>query len=284
MTMKNPVYIVKESGERELWDSRKLARSLRAARANEELVAEIVSHIEKDIGDGIRTRDIYAHAFALLKRYAKPVAAEYSLRLAMMQFGPSGFPFERFVAEILRAKGYRTKVGTTVPGACVSHEVDVIAENDDERILVEAKFHNSTAIKSDVKVALYVHARFQDIKKRLEQHEQGERFTHSWLITNTSFTTQAIEYGNCVGMALTGWNYPSGRTLQDLVQETGMHPITCLTSLSTAHKNALLDSGVVLCRDVITDTTHLSRIGLNKARIESVQREATGLCPVSVIK
>src|SRR3972149_2770032 len=134
-----PISIIKASGERELWDSRKLERSLRAARAGEDLVREIVGHIEKDLRDGLRTSDIYAHAFSLLKRYDRPVAAQYSLRKAIAALGPSGFPFERFVAKILNAQGYRTKVGTIVRGFCVSHEVDVIAEKRDERILVEAK-------------------------------------------------------------------------------------------------------------------------------------------------
>ncbi|HEY9585910.1 MAG TPA: restriction endonuclease [Candidatus Paceibacterota bacterium] len=275
-----PIFIVKASGERELWDSQKLERSLRAAKASGDLAKEVVKHVEKDLRDGLRTSDIYAHAFSLLKQYDRPSAAQYSLRRAINELGPSGFPFERFVSEILRAEGYRTHVGTIIPGFCVSHEVDVIAEKQDERILVEAKFHNSSGIKSDVKVALYVAARFADIEKRFTREESHERFTHAWLITNTSFTSQAIQYGTCAGLALTGWNYPKGRTLQDLVQETRTHPVTCLTTLSPAHKTQLLNEGVVLCQDVVKDPTSLSRIGIGKARAASVLKEGSQLCPI----
>ena len=276
-----PIFIIKASGERERWDSHKLERSLRAARASDDLVREIVRHVEKDLRDGMRTSDIYTHAFSLLKRYDRPIAGQYSLRKAISQLGPSGFPFERFVAEILTAEGYRTHVGMIVPGLCVSHEVDVIAEKNDERILVEAKFHNSMEIKSDVKVALYVAARFEDIKKRLASEETHERLTRAWLITNTSFTSQAIQYGICAGLALTGWNYPKGRTLQDLVQETQTHPITCLTTLSSTHKTQLLNGGVVLCRDIIKDSAPLSRMGIGKTRVASIIEEGQQLCPVA---
>ena len=275
------MYIIKSGGERELWDPNKLIRSLRAAKATDELVSEIVLHTEKDLKDGMRTNDIYQHAFELLKRYSRPVAAQYSLKRAILQLGPSGFPFERFIAEILKAEGYHTQVGIMVRGACVEHEVDVVAEKSDERILVEAKYHNSPDTKSDVKVALYVHARFQDIHKRLEESAAGVGyFTRAWLITNTSFTSQAIQYGTCAGLALTGWNYPKGHTLQDLVQRTQTHPITCLTTLTDNHKSALLESGIVLCRDILNDPKPLENIGLNKARIASIISEGTELCPI----
>lgn len=181
---------------------------------------------------------------------------------------------------MLKAQGFRTRVGVTIQGTCVEHEVDVIAEKNDERILVEAKFHNSPEIKSDVKVALYVAARFEDITKRLVREESHERFTHAWLITNTSFTSQAIKYGACAGLALTGWNYPAGRTLQDIVQETQTHPLTCLTTLTSAHKTQLLNEGIVLCQDIVKDPAPLTRMGISKARIASIVREGEQVCPV----
>lgn len=276
-----PIAVIKSSGAREPWDPGKLERSLRAANANNELVREVTNHIEKDLRDGMRTRDIYAHAFELLKRYDRPAAAEYSLRQALLELGPSGFPFERFVARILEREGYQTKTGVNIQGACVDHEVDVVAEKDDERILVEAKFHNQQTLKTDVKVALYVHARFQDIKKRLEEDEGADRFTRAWLITNTHFTSQAIQYGACAGLAMTGWNSPKGRTLQDLIQSTQTHPITCLTSLRADHKRQLLEKGIVLCREILGNETALKDIGIAKSDIMAIQEEGQKLCQIA---
>lgn len=272
-----PTYVIKSSGERESWEPQKLERSLRAAKADEQLVQDIVAHVTRDAEDGMSTRDIYTHAFALLKRRSRPVAAQYSLKRAITQLGPSGFPFEHFVAQILKAQGYGTRVGVMVQGSCVTHEVDVVAEKDDERILVEAKFHNSPDVKSDVKVSLYVHARFEDIKKKLENDDGGAHYNRAWLITNTSFTSEAIKYGTCSGLALTGWNYPKGHTLQDIVQRTQTHPITCLTTLSNMNKNQLLNQGIVLCDDILSNPHILESIGMNKMRIHTTLGEIKNL-------
>ncbi len=274
------ITIIKASGEREPWNRDKLMSSLISSRAEPELATEIVDHVEKDLRDGMRTTDIYEHAFNLLSKYNRPIASQYSLKRAMLELGPSGFPFERFIAEILKVEGYRTQVGVMVEGQCVTHEVDVIAEEGGERILVEAKYHNSPDTKSDVKVALYVHARFEDIRKKIEESPKGgEVFTRPWLITNTSFTSQAIQYAQCVGLALTGWNYPKDRTFQDLVLRTQTHPISVLTTLSKSEKNQLLQKGVVLCRDIIDHTYHLESIGMKKHDIDRVIEEGTMLCP-----
>ncbi len=278
---KDPIYIIKASGEKEQFDESKLIYSLRTARADQTLTRDIVDHIKQDLKDGMRTTDIYNHAFELLKRKNPPVAAEYSLKRALMQLGPSGFPFEKFIAEMLRAEGYTTSTGVIVQGECVEHEVDVVAEKSGERIMVEAKYHNSPDTKSDVKVALYVHARFEDIKKRFDHSAQkNNTFNKAWLITNTSFTSQAIQYANCAGLALTGWNYPKGHTLQDLVQRTQSHPLTCLTTLSDNHKKELLQTGVVLCRDIVKDTSILTKMGMNKSHIADIVTEGNQLCPI----
>jgi hypothetical protein len=269
--------IIKADGEAESWQPSKLRRSLIAAGASADLIEDIIDHVERDLRDGMRTWDIYRHAFALLRRHQRPAAAEYSLKKALMQFGPSGFPFERFVARLLEAEGYQTSVGVMMRGECVTHEVDVLAEKEDEVILVEAKYHNSAALKSDVKVALYVDARFRDIRKRLE-HEDHNRLNRAWLITNTNFTEQAIAYGTCAGLSLTGWNHPSSRTLQDLVQHTRMHPLTCLTTLSSQQKVSLLAKQAVLCRDLLERPDLLSMIGITGSKVKGVIAEASALC------
>jgi hypothetical protein len=274
------ITITKADGTQEAWEASKLLRSLKSAGAPDTLAQSIISHIEKDLVDGMRTADIYRHAFTLLKKEHRPLAAQYSLRKALLQLGPTGFPFERFIGQILEREGYKTQVGVMAHGMCVIHEVDVIAEKNDERIIVEAKYHNDPAVKTDVKVALYVYARYLDIMKRFEQTD-GNAQTHfhrPWLITNTNFSSQAINYGTCVGLNMTGWNYPKGRTLQDIIQETQMHPLTCLTTLTNAQKQQLLISGLVLCQDILRKPEALRAIGISKDKIRTVITEGEALC------
>jgi hypothetical protein len=276
------ISVTKIGGARDIWNREKLRRSLFATGAPNDVVETITSHIEKDLYDGMHTTEIYKHAFSLLKKYHRPLAAQYSLKKAIMQLGPTGFPFEKFVSHILEKSGYKTTVGVMAKGLCVTHEVDVIAEKEDERIIVEAKYHNSPEIKSDVKVALYVRARFQDIaeKMKLDDSSENQHFHSAWLITNTSFTSQAIQYGQCVGLAMTGWNYPKGKTLQDIVQATQTHPITSLTTLSSPQKQHLISNGIILCQDILKNPDQLGKIGITHDKLKQVIEEGQALCPL----
>jgi hypothetical protein len=278
----SPRWITKASGEREEFSASKLRDSLRNAGAPPSLIDEIIAHVESELGDDVKTSDIYHHAFTLLRRHRPPAAARYSLRQAVMQLGPSGFPFERFVAEILKAEGYIVQVGGILPGFCVTHEVDILAEKKDQHIFVECKFHNNNGIKSDVKVALYVKARFDDIKKahelRAEHENRPPRIHEGWLVTNTKLTSQAIEYSTCAGLTLIGWNYPPQGSLQDLIMRTGVHPLTCLSTLEQHTKNELLQNNVVLCRDVEKNKHILRERGMSEEEISKVIEEIGELC------
>jgi len=245
------ITIVKASGAHEDFDPEKLRFSLLHSGASVEATEEVIKHVESELKNGMTTHDIYLHAFAILSKISKPVARSYSLRRAVMDLGPSGFPFEDFVAEILRTKGFTCVTRQTVLGGCVPHEVDVVAYNQKKLIMVEAKFHNELGTKSDLKVALYIKARFDDLKENVFDYGGNDRkITDAWLVTNTKFSSTAIHYGVCKNMTLIGWNYPEDGSLQKMIEEERLHPVTCLTTLSDDEKKTLLKAGLVLCSKV----------------------------------
>ncbi len=253
--------VVKASGQHETFDTEKLRFSLLNAGATAEATEQVVSHLVPDLHSGMTTKEIYRHAFEVLAKTNKPVARSYSLRRAVMQLGPSGFPFEDFVAEILRAKGFECITRQTVLGGCVPHEVDVVAWNASKLVMIEAKFHNELGTKSDLKVVLYVKARFDDIKENVFAYGGKDRpITDAWLVTNTKFSSTAIHYAECKGMSLIGWNYPGKGNLQSMIEEAKLHPITCLTSLSDGEKKILLNAGVVLCSNIRTKPEILKQL------------------------
>lgn len=268
--------IVKADGTEEPFDPKKLARSLQNAGASNERRDKIVSHIQTEIFDGMTTQAIYRHAFELLRREEKmPVAARYSMKRAVFDLGPSGFPFERFIAEVLRTRGWKTRTGVMMNGKCTSHEVDVFGEREGERIGVEAKFHNANGTKSDVKEALYVHARFEDLK---QAPDEEHRVDAGWLVTNTQFTRNAFRYGQCVGLTMIGWNHPRDHGLLMMIEHGQVHPITALTTLNDSEKQRLLDNNIVLCRTVQHAKHLLEDHGVRPGRIEEAMREARELC------
>ena len=192
----------------------------------------VIAGTKEKLYDGITTQEIYQYAFELLRDEEKrPVAARYSIKRAVLDLGPSGFPFEQFVAQIIKTMGYdNVKTGVAAQGKCVSHEVDVMAEHDGKHMAAEVKFHNSLGIKTDLKVALYVHARFEDLRNSSHHIDEG------WLITNTRFTRNVVKFATCSNLKLLGWDYPRGRGLEVLIDEAHVHPITALTTLTSKEK------------------------------------------------
>ena len=272
------ITIVKAGGQRETFEMDKLRASLLHSGATEEATEKVIEHILPELRDGMTTNDIYKHAFSMLTDISKPIARSYSLRRAVMQLGPSGFPFEDFVAEILKAKGFKCETRQTVLGGCVPHEVDVVAYNEKKLIMVEAKFHNELGTKSDLKVALYIKARFDDLKENVFNYGGKDRaITDSWLVTNTKFSSTAIHYGVCKNLTMIGWNYPEQGSLQDMIESERLHPITCLTSLSATDKNTLLNERIVLCSNIKEHPQLLNKFLGSTYNIEPVINEINEL-------
>lgn len=269
------IYVIESSGDRELFDPRKLASSLHKAGATDEQANRIVDHIEGELIDGISSTDIYRHAFDLLRAEAKPVAARYSMKRAISELGPDGFPFEKFIAELFKARGYEAVTNQIIQGACVEHEVDVVAWNTNEIYIVEAKFHNEPGIKSDLKVALYIKARFDDLKEGSFSYGGPGKKVHKFqLITNTKFSEHAIRYAECKKLAMIGWNYPVMGNLEDLVNETGLQPVTSMLVPSKTEKQLLLKNGFIVCKHIIERKDELLGLGIPKDTVDLIVDEA----------
>ena len=279
--MNKQILIKKKSGELEPFSEEKLRRSLKRVGALPDSVERIVSNIVGELREGTTTQDIYKRAFSLLSKYDHPVAGKYSLKQAIMELGPTGHPFEKLVSELLKTKGFSAQVSVIVQGICITHEIDVVAEKENQRIMVECKFHNQPGIKTDVKVALYVQARFEDIQNAwLKNKNDAQKFNEAWLVTNTKLTSEAIRYTQCVGIKVLGWNYPVNEGLEVLIDRSGLHPVTCLTTLSRKNKQYLLSRNIVLCKELLQNKGILQTLGLDVIKISQIEKEINGLCQI----
>jgi hypothetical protein len=271
-------YVIKQNGERQIFDYGKLESSLRRTGADEKIIADIVKEVSGTVYDGITTDEIYKKAFSILHKKHNPAAIRYSLKKAVAELGPTGFPFEKFVAEIFKAQGYEAVTDQIIQGKCVEHEVDVVAWKGDELIMCEAKFHTDFAIKSDLKIALYVKARWDDIFGRPYTFGGKQlKLTEGWLITNTKFSLAAIKYDQCQpAFRLVGWNYPFDENLHHLIERYHLVPVTALTSLSTPEKNRLIEEGIVLSKSLL-DEKILKDMKFDDKKIETIQQEVKDL-------
>lgn len=259
--------ITKRSGEVIAFDTEKLKRSFERSGASQQDIDDIVAHLSEHVYDGISTKKLFQLANAQLKKKSTEVAGRYRLKNAIMELGPSGFPFEKYVAELLKYQGYETEVGTIVNGQCVTHEVDIIAQKANEKLMVECKFHTNTQTKSDVKVALYIHSRYNDVLKSWQKTDPKTiQKYQGWIVTNTRFTDDAVQYGKCAGLHLVSWDYPQQGSLRERIDIAGMHPITVLQSISKREKKLILDKGLVLCRMLTAENLKAFNITGNQAR------------------
>ncbi|MBP9763388.1 MAG: restriction endonuclease [Candidatus Pacebacteria bacterium] len=272
--------IVKSDGTKELFDSNKLLGSLLRARASKTIAEDIVEKINKEIRENMTTSQIYDRAFDLLNNRSKRTAMKYSIRRSVLNLGPTGFPFEKYIAEIFKAKGYETRTGQMLQGKCLEHEVDMVAWNDKELIVAEIKFHNEINAKSDTKVALYVKARFDDLKsENFKIAGKNRKIGRAMLITNTKFTTNAKKYVQCVGtFEMISWDYPSKDNLFDLIEETQMHPMTCIPTLTKKNQQDLLKKGIVNCMSLKNKSSALKEVGVSDEKINDILENIETLC------
>lgn len=279
MKQVNIINVTKASGEVSPFSEEKLRHSLQAAGATKQQVDFIIKEIFNRLYEGMPTKKIYKMAFNLLKDGSKHLAARYHLKQAIMELGPSGFPFERFIAEILNHQGYSTMVGQFVQGKCIMHEIDVIAEKEDVINMLECKFHNQPGKFNDLQIPLYVQSRFKDVESQWLSTLSHKGKKHlGWVVSNTRFSSAGIQYANCAGLKLLGWDYPFHHGLKDQIDALGLYPVTCLTTLTHLEKKSLLNANIVLCKEIYNNRQLLLDSGVKPSRIYSVMKEAEQLC------
>ena len=92
------IRVLKNSGQMEPFDPKKVERSLRNSGADDRLVDSILSQINQEIYDGIPTRKLYDRIYSLLRKEKKTVGDRYNLRSAIAD---SSLPFSSFISAIL---------------------------------------------------------------------------------------------------------------------------------------------------------------------------------------
>lgn len=251
--------VTKASGVLEPFSEAKIRQSLKRAGAQPQVIDKILVQLIGRLHDGMTTRAIYQQVFDLLNQYQAGQGYHYSLKDALMQLGPSGYPFEKFVARLLTYLNYQTQTNLIIKGKCIDHEIDVVAKKNQQNYLIECKFHNRPGTKTHSKEALCVQAKFEDL---------GNQFHQAWLVTNTKLTSAAIKYGLCRGIKLLAWRYPAANGLESLIEANKFHPLTCLTFLNQDDCRRLYQNNLILCRDLARLTKEeLSNLDLSSATI-----------------
>ncbi len=267
-------HVLKKSGEKARFSKEKLRHSLVKSGADDKTVSQIMDRVRDDLYQEIPTQEIYEKAMSFLSEKKSHYAAKYGLKKAIYGLGPTGFPFEIFISALLQHSGYKTKVGKTIQGKCVSHEVDIWAQKNNEFTPIECKFHSEEGIHCNVKIPLYISARFDDIRSYWMKNNSTDKILKpGWVVTNTRFSGDAQRYGTCVGLHLLGWDTPKGESLKERIDQTGLYPITVSTLMSEAEKQELLNQKIVLCHELLERLEILKNLGFSDTRIKNISHE-----------
>lgn len=269
------VYITKASGEQELFNVKKFARSLKRVGADSATIRKLAEEVEKS--PSLRTtKDIYAYAYNHLLRVQPGAALRYNLKTALYELGPMGFPFEQYIAQIFSYQGYKTKTNIVVKGICITHEIDVTIYNESIHGIIECKFHVVPGEKINVKIPLYVKARYDDIIAK-QASETKNPYNQVWIASNTQFTDASRQYARCVNMHLFGWGSPKNNGIEVVIDKLRLHPITILRSLSHGYKKALIKLNLLLCKDLLQHKEQLFALGMQQVEVNQVLTECKTL-------
>lgn len=273
------VTIINAKGERVVFDPDRVRQSVRRAGGAAFDVEPVVSAVQRSVHAGMTTKDVYAAVRHELAHRSPGAACRYGLRDALLQLGPAGFYFEKFLASLLARSGYETELPEELQGACVKHEVDVIARKDGRQYAIEAKFRNTVGDVVHLKDVLASYARYLDLLDGAAL-QLCPRFNAFWIMTNGKFSDRAMQYAKHKNMPLIGWAYPDRATgLASMIDRSGLYPVTVL-GITKGELAAFAEAGMMVCDDLTkreaVDVAH--RAGISQSRAEELIELAASVC------
>lgn len=240
------LHVINSKGDKEPFSFKKVYRSARRVGASKTLAQKIAETIKKEVYPGIETRKIFGRVKSMLRRNTPQAALKFNLKEGMRKLGPTGFPFEKYVGEILASNGFEVKFNQHVAGFCTTYEIDFLAKKKKFLYIGECKYHRRRGERVDLKVGLANYARFLDLKEEFKDSN-----IKSLLVTNTKFTSEAKRYCKCVEVELLGWNWPRGRGLEYLIDSEKLYPITILPSFKGHLIDIFSAKKMMLVRDIL---------------------------------
>ncbi len=261
------VMVVKWDGRSEEFDPLKIVRTLTRMGAPQGVAEEIAEDLEDRIEEGMTTKEIYEMAVGELETHKEIVEFRRDLRDGLARIG-SGLYFEEYVRLLLEEYGFKVTGNIVIQGACVTHEVDGIAERDGEMLYVEIKHHSVLERYTPFEVTLAAKAKLDDLKEGGEKGLNDCNFDRALIVTNTRLTKHAQRYAECVGIEHFGWNTPRGRGLDWFIEEKKLYPVTILRSLTEVERDQIYARKILTLKQLV-DTDPID-VGLPEIRVREL--------------
>ena len=218
--------------------------------ANRRIAEEVAGRVERSVYDGMPTSKVLQLAIRLLRGYKPTIRHFLDLRrgLSLMDSKPE---FEVFVQALLANSGFQVSPNMILAGRCVEHEVDAIAKKDGVTFFVEAKHHINYHTLTGLDESRIARAILEDVSEGFELGSCSVKIDRAMIVTNTRYSEHARRYGKCRDIIQIGWNSPVGLSLQSMIEENNLYPISCIRGLKRETRTKLVTKRIVLIKQLL---------------------------------
>lgn len=252
------VFVTKVDGTRQLFEREKVVRTCLRLHCTREDAERVADRIESKLYDGITTREILRMIYRYSVECRPQVKYEVDLRKAISLLRPKP-DFEQYVIKLLTEYGYNVSGPQIVRGRCVEHEIDAIARKGDETIYVEVKHHLWPHTYTGMGIFLEARATFEDLAGGYETGYNQIPFNKAMVVCNTKLSDHARRYANCAGIDHICWKSPKDNSLEKLIEDKRLYPVTIMKTLDSRTQAKLGDAGILLLQELIgSDAVALS--------------------------
>ena len=267
MIIASKTFIIKANGHRVLFNENKILSTCRRAGANKKTAQQILKKVRSQIYQGIGTNNIYKLVLRAIseEKGGRALHQRYQLKEAIMKLGPNGFAFENYVGNVLEHYGLQIKgIRSKVKGKCSVHEIDLIAISKKKKFMIECKHNSTRGGFIGLKVALYTHARFLDTSPKFH----GEA-----IVCNAKISQNAKKYAKCIGQQVFSWRYPPKQSLEKIIEDYKLYPITIL-NLNSHELEKFSENNIMVAKDLlkIKQNTLAKLTGLSGRRIHNLTK------------
>jgi len=242
-------HVTKSDGSLQPFDTGKVRRTLRNMGVSAKEADRIADEIEESVPDGVPTSAVFRRIRAQASAVRPAVRHRTNLRRALSLLRPKP-DFEEFVRVLLRENGYRVRTGCVLAGRCGEHEVDAIATKDGTTIFVEVKHHVSQRRVTGLDESRIARAIIEDLQEGFRMERCPVSIDGALIVCNTRLSEHAKRYASCRGIGHIGWDYPEGRNLQTMIEETQSYPVTIVAGLTRPVSAGLAAAGVVTAKQI----------------------------------
>ena len=242
--------------------------------ATKQTAYEVAEKIERRLYQGISTARILRMIVLFMKKEHPHICCLYDLRRGLSLMNPKP-EFELFIQALLAQNGFEVSPNQILVGNCVEHEVDAVAKKNGITYFVEAKHHFNYHTLTGLDESRIARALLEDVTEAYENGKTSRKIDRAMIVTNTKYSEHAIRYGNCRNILQIGWNVPTYLSLQYLIEEPSLYPLSCLKALKREHRAKLVNSGIVLMKHIVQEKPGdlAIKTGLPKQIIDNIREQ-----------